>query len=76
MKSNTKRFWSLFKFTSNSFSVPNKMSWKRDEGTVIAENPEDVANLLNNFFFSMFNKPLSQEDYDAHPASTTTFCTP
>jgi hypothetical protein len=39
------------------------MSWKRDEGTVTAENPEDVANLLNNFFFSMFNKPLSQEDY-------------
>ena len=76
MKSNTKRFWSLFKFTSNSHSVPNKMSWKRDEGTVIAENPEDVANLLNNFFFSMFNKPLSQEDYDAHPASTTTFCDP
>jgi hypothetical protein len=24
----------------------------------------------------MFNKPLSQEDYDAHPASTTTFCDP
>ena len=52
------------------------MSWKRDDGTVTAENPEDVANLLNNFFFSMFNKPLSQEDYDAHPASTTTFCDP
>jgi hypothetical protein len=66
MKSNTKRFWLLFKFTSNSFSVPNKMSWKRDEGTVTAEKPEDVANLLNNSFFSMFNKPLSQEDYDAH----------
>jgi hypothetical protein len=52
------------------------MNLKRDEGTVIAENPEDVANLLNNFFFSMFNKPLSQEDYDAHPVSTTTFCDP
>ena len=24
----------------------------------------------------MFNKPLSQEDYDNHPASTTTFCDP
>jgi hypothetical protein len=22
----------------------------------------------------MFNKPFSQEDYDAHPASATTFC--
>ena len=52
------------------------MSWKRDEGTVTAEKPEDVANLLNNFLFSMFNKPLSQEDYDAHPASTTTVCDP
>ena len=67
----------ILKFTSNSFSVPNKMSWKRNEGTVTAENPEDVANLLNNFSFSMFNKSLSQEDYDAHPASmTTTFCDP
>ena len=52
------------------------MSWKRDEGTVKAENPEDVANLLNNFSSSMFNKYLSQEDYDAHPASTTAFCDP
>ena len=52
------------------------MSWKHDEGTVTAENPEDVANHFKNFFFSMFNKPLSQEDYDAHPASTTTFRDP
>jgi hypothetical protein len=50
------------------------MSWKREEGTGTAENPEDAANLLNNFFFSMFNKPFSQENYDAHPASATTFC--
>lgn len=74
MKSNTKRFWSLFKSVSNTSSVPSKMTWKRDEGTITAENPQDVANLLNNFFYSMFNPPLSQEDYNDHPVSTTASC--
>ena len=47
------------------------MIWKRKEGNVTAENPEDVANLLNNYFHSMFNPPLSQKEYDNHPSSTT-----
>ena len=56
---------------SNTSSVPSKMTWKRKEGNVTAENPEDVANLLNNYFQSMFNPPLSQKEYDNHPSSTT-----
>ena len=47
------------------------MTWKRKEGNVTAENPEDVANLLNNYFHSMFNPPLSQKEYDNHPSWTT-----
>ena len=76
MKSNKKRFWSLFKSVSSSSSVPSKITWKRDDGTVTATNPEETANLLNNYFYSMFNQPLSQEDYDAHPVPNTTSCNP
>ena len=47
------------------------MTWKRKEGNVTTENPEDVANFLNNYFQSMFNPPLSQKEYDNHPSSTT-----
>ena len=76
MKSNKKWFWSLFKSVSSSLSVPSKITWKRDDGTVTATNPEETANLLNNYFYSMFNQPLSQEDYDAHPVPNTTSCNP
>ena len=76
MKSNKKRFWSLFKSVSSSSSIPSKITWKRDDGTVTATNPEETANLLNNYFYSMFNQPLSQEDYDAHPVPNTTSCNP
>ena len=75
-KSNPKKFWSLFKTVSNSSSVPSKMTWKRSEGDIIVENPEDVANLLNNYFHSVFNPPFSQEEYNNHPASTTSSCDP
>ena len=75
-KSNPKKFWSLFKTVSNSSSVPSKMTWKRSEGNITAENPVDVANLLNNYFHSMFNPPCSKEEYNNHPASNTSFCDP
>ena len=52
------------------------MTWKRSEGNITAENPEDVANLLNNYFHSMFNPPYSKEEYNNHPASNTSFCDP
>jgi hypothetical protein len=50
------------------------MTWQCSEGNVTANNPEDVANLLNNYFHSMFNPPFSQEEYDNHPASNTSSC--
>ena len=52
------------------------MTWKRSEGNITAENPVDVANLLNNYFHSMFNPPCSKEEYNNHPASNTSFCDP
>ena len=61
MKSNKKRFWSLFKSVSSSSSVPSKITWKRDDGTVTATNPEETANILNNYFYSMFNHPFPKK---------------
>ncbi len=49
------------------------MSWSRDETTVTADNPDDIANLLNNYFYSMFKPTLSQEEYDNYIAKTMTF---
>ena len=49
------------------------MSWSRDETTVTADNPEEMANLFNNYFYSMFKLPLSQEEYDDHLANNMDF---
>ena len=78
MKPNTKKFWSLFKSVSGSTSIRSKMSWKHDDKTLTAKNPEEIANLLNNYFYSisMFSPPIPQDDYDTHPVSTTNFCNP
>ena len=34
MKSNTKKFWSVFKSVSKTSTIPSKMSWCRDETTL------------------------------------------
>ena len=52
------------------------MTWKRSEGDITAENPDYVANLINNYFHTMFNPPFSQEEYNNHPVSTTSSCDP
>ncbi len=75
MKSSTKKFCSLFKSVSSPTSIPSKMSWKHDDKTLTAKNPEEIANLLNNYFYSMFSPPIPQDD-DTHPVSTTNFCNP
>ena len=36
-----------------------------------ADTPEGIANLLNNYFYSMF--PLFQEEYDDHLANNMDF---
>ncbi len=70
MKYNNKKFWSVFKYVSNVSNVPSMMSWSHDETTVTADNPHGIANLLNNYFYSMFKPTLSQEEYDNYIAKT------
>ena len=49
------------------------MSWSRDETTFTADNPDEIANLFNNYFYSMFKPSLSQEKYDDHLANNVDF---
>ena len=73
MKSNTKKFWSVFKSVSKTSNFPSKMSWCHDEINLTADTPEGIANLLNNYFYSMFKPPLSQEEYDDHLVNNMDF---
>ena len=71
MKSNTKKFWSVFKSVSRTSSVPRKMVWSRDDRSVTAEQLEDIANLLNDCCHSTFKSPLSRAEYADHPSTKT-----
>ena len=54
MKSNVKKLWSVFKSLSRTANVPRKMVWSRGDHSVTTEEPDDIANLLNEYFYSTF----------------------
>ena len=55
LKSNSKKLWSVFKSTSKHSNIPSKMSWTQQDSTFsTAENPVDIVNLLNRYFYSVF----------------------
>ena len=74
MKSNPKKFWSVFKSVSKSSTIPNKMKWTRDSSMTIADNPTDIANLLNDYFYTMLKPPLSNEEYEHYSSDDTMSC--
>ena len=58
LKSNPKRFWSVvkLKYKSNS-SVPRLVTMDTDDDNtskITAETPEDIANLFNTYFHSVY----------------------
>ena len=64
LKSNSKKFWSAFKFTSKHSNIPSKMSWtQKDSTTSTAETPIDIVNLLNRYFYSVFKHPDTTDDH-------------
>jgi hypothetical protein len=71
MKSNTEKFLSVFKSVSRTSSVPHKMVWSRDDRSVTAEQPEDIVNLLNDYFHSTFKSRLCRAEYVDHPSTKT-----
>ena len=67
LKSSTKKFWSVFKSASKHSNVPCTMVWTRDDKTTTAaNNPTEVANLLNSYFYSTFKLPQSTNEYQCH----------
>jgi hypothetical protein len=55
LRSNSKRFWSVFKSTTKHSNIPGKMTWNRqDSSSTTAETPIEIANLLNRYFYSVF----------------------
>ena len=66
LKSSSKKFWSVFKSVRKTSSVPNKMTWSDHDGvTSTANNPADIANLLNRYFYSVFQPSHSNNDEHA-----------
>ena len=55
LRLSNKKFWSVFKTVSKHSSVPNKLTWTQGDVVFTANNPVDIANLLNRYFFSVFN---------------------
>ena len=43
-------------------SVPNEISQTRFDSTLTATNPGDIANLLNDYFYSVFKPPCTSSD--------------
>ena len=64
LKSNSKKFWSVFKSTSKHSNIPSKMSWPQQDSTLsTAENPVDIVNLLNRYFYSVFKHSDTTDDH-------------
>ena len=64
LKSNSKKFWSIFKSTSKHSNIPSKMSWTQQDSTFsTAENPVDIVNLLNRYFYSVFKHSDTTDDH-------------
>jgi hypothetical protein len=52
LKTSSKKFWSVFKSVSKHSNTPNKVSWSKDPTThIAADNPADIANVFNRYFF-------------------------
>ena len=66
LKSNSKKFWSVFKTSTKHSNIASKMTWTQDSTACTAENPADIANLLNRYFYSLF-KPSDASDDQSFP---------
>ena len=58
LKSNPKRFWSLFKYSSKKSSLPQRMTLKssNSDNIIAADVPNSIADLFHTFFASVFHQ--------------------
>jgi hypothetical protein len=78
LKSSSKKLWALFKSTSNHSNIPAKMSWSNQDSTSsTADNPVYIADMLNRYFYSVFQTPdhthnqLSSVDFEDNMTDLT-----
>ena len=70
LNSSTKKFWSAFKSVSKHSNVPNKMTWSQPDGVMTsANNPSDIANILNQYFHMVFKPSDGNDDEMSFPSS-------
>ena len=59
-KINPKRLWSVLKTRSKSRNIPQSVSMATGNLRATADTPEEIADIFNNYFTSVFSVP--QED--------------
>ena len=59
-KINPKRLWSVLKTGPKSRNIPQSVSMATGNLRATADNPEEIADIFNNYFTSVFSVP--QED--------------
>ena len=65
LKSNSKKFWSSFKSSTKQSSIPSEVMWTRsDVDSIKADKPADIANLFNNYFYTVYKPPCSASVYE------------
>lgn len=77
IKKKPKRFWSVLKRNSKSRSIPDFISMATDVASnsmtpgsrprTTAENPEEIANLFNRYFATVFNNDVLADHNTAEP---------
>ena len=68
LKTSSKKFWSVFKSVSKHSNIPNKVSWSKDPTPhIAADNPADIANVFNRYFFSVFNTACPMPRFTSSP---------
>ena len=56
-KSNPKRLWSVLKTRSKSRNIPQSVSMATGNLRTTADTPEEIADIFNNYFTSVFSVP-------------------
>ena len=65
LKSNSKKLWSSFKSSTKQSSIPREVMWTRsDVDSIKADKPADIANLFNNYFYTVYKPPRSASVYE------------
>ena len=61
-KTNPKRLWSVLKTSSKSRNIPQSVSMATDNLHITADTPDQIEDMFNNYFTSVFSTCQSEEE--------------